>query len=329
MTKDDITRFLKDWMLPLAIVLGAAFYLVLHFVPYMAVHLEPGCSAFAKNVQPVLIATMLFLQFNKISPHDLRFRKWHLIVLAFQMVMFVLLTWAATMLPDGNMKILTESAMLCFVCPTAAAAGVITGKLGGSLSDTVTYVVLINIAVAVVIPIVIPVFNTASDATFFSSFCAICMRIFPLLVFPLLLAWFIRYTARKLQRKLMRYADWAFYFWGLSLGFSIYLATKALVNSRISVWMVVMIGVISLACTLIQFGVGRTAGRIRDSRSGEDTESDEITAGQSLGQKNSGFLIWLGCSYMTPVTSVAGGLYSIWQNVINSVELYEKGHGRK
>ncbi len=31
-------------------------------------------------------------------------------------------------------------------------------------------------------------------------------------------------------------------------------------------------------------------------------------------------------SYMTPVTSVAGGLYSIWQNVINSLELYEQGH---
>ena len=52
------------------------------------------------------------------------------------------------------------------------------------------------------------------------------------------------------------------------------------------------------------------------------TRPDEITAGQALGQKNSGFLIWLGYSYMTPVTSVAGGLYSIWQNIINSLELY-------
>ena len=56
------------------------------------------------------------------------------------------------------------------------------------------------------------------------------------------------------------------------------------------------------------------------------TRPDEITAGQALGQKNSGFLIWLGYSYMTPVTSVAGGLYSIWQNIINSLELYEQSH---
>ena len=51
----------------------------------------------------------------------------------------------ATM-PDGDLRILAECAMLCLICPTAAAAGVITGKLGGSLSDTVSYVVLINIS---------------------------------------------------------------------------------------------------------------------------------------------------------------------------------------
>jgi BASS family bile acid:Na+ symporter len=43
-----------------------------------------------------------------------------------------------------------------------------------------------------------------------------------------------------------------------------------------------------------------------------------------LGQKNTGFLIWLGYNYMTPVTSVAGGLYAIWQNLYNSWELYQK-----
>lgn len=53
-----------------------------------------------------------------------------------------------------------------------------------------------------------------------------------------------------------------------------------------------------------------------------------VTAGQALGQKNSGFLIWLGYSYMTPVTSVAGGLYSIWQNIINSLESTSKVTGR-
>lgn len=397
-------KFLKKWMLPIAITLGAFLFLVLWFVRPLAENVEPGFSVFAKQIQPILIAIMLFLQFNRVSPHDLRFRKWHFVLLGFQIGIFALLTLLAVMLPDGNGRILVESAMLCFICPTASAAGVVTSKLGGSLSDTVSYVVMINISVALVVPLAIPIVNTASDVPFMTSFLAICMKIFPLLVLPLIIAWIVRYTMRRLQRWLMRYTEWAFYCWGVALCFAIYLATRALVLSGLSVWIVLLIGVISLVCTLAQFGVGRAAGRIcassgqvdspragvlsrgsgavassrgepdvspRDSRaiassrgsepdvslrdsgaiassrgfepdallrdsevvassrnSGSDTELsaevDTITAGQALGQKNTGFLIWLGYSYMTPVTSVAGGLYSVFQNCINSFELYQK-----
>ena len=321
-------KFLKDWMLPIAIVLGIVSYMILYLVPELAENVEPGFSAFAKNIQPVLMAIMLFLQFNKISPHDLRFRRWHLVALAIQVVLFVVFAWVAVILPDGTGKILAECAMLCFVCPTAAAAGVVTNKLGGSLSDTVSYVVLINVTAAFIIPLVIPLFNSSPDATFFRSFSAICMKIFPLLVMPLLVAWLIRYTVRPLQRWLMRYADWAFYVWGGALTFAIYLATKALVTSGISVWGAMLIGLVSLACTLIQFAVGRAAGRVL-AKNDDELMLDSITAGQALGQKNSGFLIWLGYSYLTPVTSVAGGLYSVWQNLINSLELFEYGHRKK
>ena len=347
-------------MLPIAITLGAFLFLVLWFVRPLAEHVEPGFSVFAKQIQPILIAIMLFLQFNRVSPHDLRFRKWHFVLLGFQIGIFALLTLLAVMLPEGNGRILVESAMLCFICPTASAAGVVTSKLGGSLSDTVSYVVMINISVALVVPLAIPIVNTASDVPFMTSFLAICMKIFPLLVLPLIIAWIVRYTMRRLQRWLMRYTEWAFYCWGVALCFAIYLATRALVLSGLSVWVVLLIGVISLVCTLAQFGVGRAAGRICESKvnadalrsgvlsrdsgsevslrdsgavassrnSGSDTELsaevDKITAGQALGQKNTGFLIWLGYSYLTPVTSVAGGLYSVFQNCINSFELYQK-----
>ncbi len=192
-----IVKFIKDWMLPLAIIIGITSYLVLFFINPLAKSVEPGFSKFAKDIQPILVATMLFLQFNKISPHDLKFRKWHFIALAFQIVMFIVLTCLATILPDGDLRILVECAMLCFICPTAAAAGVITSKLGGSLSDTVSYVVLINIAAAVIIPIVIPIVNPSAGTSFIEGFVAICMRVFPLLVLPLLLAWAIRYTLKN------------------------------------------------------------------------------------------------------------------------------------
>ena len=101
-----IGKFIKDWMLPLAIILGITSYLILFFVNPLARSIEPGFSRFAKDVQPVFMATMLFLQFNTISPHDLRFRKWHFLALAFQIATFVPLTWLVATMPDGDLRIL-------------------------------------------------------------------------------------------------------------------------------------------------------------------------------------------------------------------------------
>ena len=53
-----------------------------------------------------------------------------------------------------------------------------------------------------------------------------------------------------------------------------------------------------------------------------DRASREVTAGQSLGQKNTVFAIWMGYTFMTPETAIVGGLYSIWHNLYNSWQLY-------
>lgn len=319
--------FLKDWMLPVAIVAGILTYVILHFIGPLSGTVEPAFSKVAKDVQPVLVAVMLFLQFNKVSPHDLRFRRWHLWLLLFQTVIFLVLALSATAIPHGNLRILLECAMLCFICPTAAAAGVITDKLGGHLSDTVTYVVLINVLAAFIIPLIIPVVHPTEGVSFMTRFISICLRVFPLLVLPLLLAWLIRFTIKRLHTRLLRIVGWAFYVWGVTLWLSIYLATKALVTSGISVWTAVMIGIVSLVCTTVQYMAGKAAGRKTcPVGNEEERRADSLTAGQALGQKNTGFLIWLGYTWMTPVTSVAGGLYSIWQNLFNSRELYQQRH---
>ena len=317
-----IVEFIKDWMLPIAIVAGITLGLAFHFwAPLKGA--EPTFSSFAKEVQPIFVALMLFLQFTKVSPHDLKLRRWHIWLLVFQTVLFVGLALVATLIPHGSQRILVECAMLCIICPTAAAAGVITDKLGGNLSDTVTYVVLINILAAFVIPAVIPIVHPVEGTSFLGRFTSICLRIFPLLVLPLLISWLVRYTMKKLHHKLLRIVGWAFYVWGFTLCLSIYLATKAMITSGISIWTGIMIGVVSLICTALQFASGRLLGKkSRKIASPSERRADSITAGQALGQKNNGFLIWLGYSWMTPVTSVAGGLYSIWQNIFNSGELY-------
>lgn len=309
-------QFLKEWMLPCAIVLGIGLYLLYHFTPalHAAGHwLHPLVS----EGQRLVIAILLFFQFVKVSPHDLKLSRWHLWALAVQILAFLALAAGVALAREGTMRMLLECAMLCMICPTASAAGVITDRLGGDLAATVTYVVLINLAGTFLIPLVIPLVNPSATLSFWAYVGHIALKVFPVLILPGLLAWLIRYTTHKLQRRLMRWAPRSFYVWGIGLTLAMILATRALMASQLSPLSFLGILAVSVLCCFLQFFTGRRMGKDRVSH---------LTAGQALGQKNTGFLIWLGYHYMTPVTSVAGGLYAIWQNLFNSWELYRKDH---
>ena len=312
-------QFIKDWMLPVAIVTGLTVCLCLHGLPG-AERVETVFSAFARRVQPVMIALMLFLQFSKISPRDLTFHRWHLALLLLQAALFTALTLLAARMDLSEARIGVECAALCLICPTAAAAGVITYKLGGNLSSSVTFVVLDNLLASVLIPLLVPLIHPAGDVAFLQGFFRIARRVFPILVLPLLAAWTVRYTSPHLQEALEKRIGWAFYVWGICLTLAIYLATEALLHSGISLQGALLIAGVALACTLVQFLTGRLAGKPYG-------HMESVTAGQALGQKNTGFLIWIAYTMMTPVTAVSGGLYSIFQNLFNSWELYERRKG--
>lgn len=301
-------------MLPCAIVLGISLYLIYHFTP--ALHsMGPWLHPVVAEGQRLVIAILLFFQFVKISPHDIKLSRWHIGALLLQTGLFLLLAAAVLVMKPGNARMLVECAMLCFICPTASAAGVITDRLGGDLAATVSYVVMINVAATFLIPLVIPVVNPSAQMGFWAYVGHIAWKVFPVLILPGLVAWIIRYTTHKLQRALMRWASNSFYVWGVGLTLAMVLATRALMLSGLGLWAIGGIVLVSVFCCFFQFFAGRKMGR---------GKIESLTAGQALGQKNTGFLIWLGYNYMTPVTSVAGGLYAIWQNLFNSWELYQK-----
>ena len=184
-----------------------------------------------------------------------------------------------------------------------------------------TYTVMIDFLVALLIPAFIPLIHPETDVDFFPAFFSIIKRVSSILVLPCLLAWFIRYALPGLQRRLEKCVGWAFYIWGIALTLAMSLATRSLVTSGIVWWVIICIGLISLLACIFQFWLGRWLARSYG-------HAESITAGQALGQKNNGFIIWLGFTYLTPVCSVAGGLYAIWHNLVNSWELYQTRKGQ-
>ncbi|MBR3988936.1 MAG: hypothetical protein IKI85_00110, partial [Bacteroidales bacterium] len=70
-------QIMKDWMLPGAIVLGTSLYLLYHVTPALHAY-GHWLHIAASEGQRLVIATLLFFQFVKISPHDLHVSRWHL-----------------------------------------------------------------------------------------------------------------------------------------------------------------------------------------------------------------------------------------------------------
>lgn len=345
----DIKKTIKDWMLPIAMVTGASVYLIYRFTP--SLHFAgPFLGGLAGIMQPLLIFAMLFLTFCRIEPKDLKPHRWHWWLLLIQGGLFsalgLLAYWILSAFPVAwhDWVVLMEGAMLCLICPTATAAAVVTRRLGGDVPGITTYIILINLLTAVLVPLIVPLVHPVAEIDFWTAFSMIMAKVFPLLIMPCMAAWLVRYLFPKVHRWLMKFPDLAFYIWAFALTLAICLTTRFIVHSEMSLTMLLLMALISLVCCVFQFAAGRFVGRCYrsgDCRSEPAMTSDcharldrasiqasrEITAGQSLGQKNTIFAIWMAYTFMTPETSIVGGLYSIWHNIYNSWQLYRASRG--
>ena len=310
---DRVIGFIKAWTLPIAIVSGVVIYLIYDSIP--ALHAAgPVLKGIVGFLQPALIFVMLFLSFCRVAPKDLRPRKWHAWLLLFQGIGFSFFAAVEILLPEVHWKVLLEGAMLCLICPTATAAAVVTGKLGGDMSGIIAYTILINIVAAVLVPLLVPLVHPAEGISFLTASSLILARVFPMLIAPCLLAFLVRYLMPHFHIWLLRYADAAFYLWGIALMLAILMTTRSIVHSTTPVVYQAGLAIVSLLCCALQFWAGKKIGKRYGAK---------ITAGQALGQKNTVVAIWMGYTFMTPVSSIAGGFYSIWHNIYNSWQLYK------
>lgn len=308
----DILRFIKNWILPFAMLTGIFAYLGYDALG-LPIHIRVAVTDIATVAQPLLLFTMLFFTFCKIDVTHLQLCRWHGWLLLFQVAVFGVLLILAKLYHDSEWLALLEGAALCIICPTATSASVITRKLGGNAERLVAYTILINLCVSVIIPLCVPLLHPQEGVDFFSAFAVILAKVFPLLLLPLIAAVVVRKYFPRLHALCVRYPDLSFYLWAVALTVSLSLTTKAVVHSDVPIWVQCDLGMVSLLACLLQFYVGRRLGAPHD---------DVIAGGQSLGQKNTVLAIWIGFTFFTPVSAMAAGFYSVWHNLVNSYQLY-------
>lgn len=312
-------QFLRDWSLPIAMTSGVVMYLLYVNIPlFDSTH--SVVADIISFVQPGLIFAMLFVTFCKVRIKELKPAKWHLWLLLFQIVAFILLSVSIALLKNIGLatKVLLEAAMMCLMCPTATAAAVITAKLGGNSASLISYTMQINIAVALVAPLFLAFSHPVEGMSLASSFMLIMAKVFPLLLCPLICAELLRKLLPGVHKLIVsKGRNLPFYLWLVALSLAIAMTSRAIAHSNLSLVVMAGIAVVSLVCCLVQFAFGRFIG----ARNGEI-----ITGGQSLGQKNTVFAIWFAYTFLTPVTAIAGGFYSLWHNLVNTWQLYRHNH---
>jgi BASS family bile acid:Na+ symporter len=213
-----------------------------------------------------------------------------------------------------NSKLFYEALLTCIIGPSASAAPVVVGKLGGNISTMTTYTLISSLASALLIPLVFPMLEPAAGITFMAAFLIILEKVSYVLLLPLVLGWMMQHYLKRLCAWIVSMPDLSFYCWAFSLSITTGITVKNIVHSTAPVMLLGLIAVATFVLCWIQFGIGRGIGRLL---------GEEVNSGQALFQKNTALSIWVAYMYLNPVSSIGAGCYVLWQNIINSFELWQ------
>ena len=294
---------------------GALLYLLFAFTPQLD-DMATAMGPFFATILPLFMFLILFVTFCKVDFRQLRPVAWHGWVALFQ-VLFIGVLMALMLMPSGEpsaqAKVLMEALLMCCISPCATAAAVVTQKLGGSLEQMTTYTFLSNFMTVLLAPVCFPLIEKGADITFLAAFTKILHEVFLVLVVPMLLAYVVKHHIKGLHRRIVAVRDLSYYLWACSLMIVTGTTVKNIVHAEVSIWLLAAIALLGLLICIVQFAIGRFIGHYFDHTQ---------EAGQALGQKNTAFAIWLSSAYLNPLSSVGPGCYILWQNIVNSVEIW-------
>lgn len=284
--------------MPLGMVVGALFCRQIAWLD----------AAAQGMLTPVFIFTMLFITFCRVDARRIRFSWMHLWLLLFQVVASVGVYFALSLFD----VVVAQGAMICILAPVAMAAVVIGGMLGANLETMAAYSLLCNIAIALYAPLLLHAFGNGE-----CTMAQILQKVSPLLIAPFVAGQFCRFCLRRVSDWVSAHGYLSFYIWLLSLIVIIGRTTCFLLDQRqASLTTEIILALVALVICLVQFVLGRYIGR---------HYGDTVAGGQSLGQKNTVLAVWLSQAFLDPISSVAPTAYIVWQNIVNSYQLWRAG----
>lgn len=265
---------------------------------------------------PIGIFAILYVTFCKIKIKELRVHSWHFVIqmvrTSFSAMMVLLIVLFGG---HADVKLVLEGMFICFICPTASAVVVVAEKLGGSVASLTIFTMIANVVTMVIIPLFFPIVEREADISFLSAMMMVLRNVTMVLVVPLTLALASRRFIPRFVRWLSTFHNVGFYIWCFNLMIVTSITLRNITHSSVSGWVLWALLFTPLLVCLIQFATGKAIGR---------HFGDSISAGQALGQKNTVVGIWLTLTFLNPLVAVAPGAYVLWQNLVNSYQIWHK-----
>ena len=258
-------------------------------------------------ITPLLIFVMLFFTYCRVDITKMRVTMMHFWLFAAQIVGSMVIYSICQ--PLGT--VVAQGAMICALAPIAMAAVVIGGMLGANIENMTTYSLLCNIATAFVAPFLLSWVGNGE-----CTLMQILSKVAPLLVAPFVAGQFCRFITPKFAGWVADHSRYSFYIWLVSLMIVVGRTTAFVIDhSATDAKTESVLAAISAVICLLQFALGRKIGA---------KYGDRVAGGQSLGQKNTILAVWMAQSFLSPLSAVAPTAYIVWQNIVNSYQIYKK-----
>ena len=273
----------------------------------------PQGAAFDWTI-PWFVRFMLFMTFLGLDVRKMKLRRSHFVILALNLFVGTA-SCEALKLCGPRFDALAAAAFFTGLAPTATAAPAIASFLKREVEYVVTGLLLTTFGVAAALPALLPwsLGVASSEFGFLSAFFHVATSVFGAIVAPIV-------AARMLRRLYPASAGWTkrfktatFYAWVLMVTVISCRASEFIHNpsNGVETTILLEIAALSLAICALNFALGFLVGErgLREESS------------QTLGQKNTGAMIYFASLYANPVAALGPTIYVLWHNSWNALQL--------
>ncbi|MDO4587413.1 MAG: hypothetical protein Q4C95_08965 [Planctomycetia bacterium] len=204
--------------------------------------------------------------------------------------------------------ILGEIAFFLGSTPTATAASTVMGFLGGNIDYVVTSFILNTFGISLSIPFTLP-WVLRHQTPY--AFLYVGQTVFSIIIVPFLLARLLRWIYPKSQFWSQHIQGLIFVLWTFLVAILCAYSSYFIRTSCYSIGIIIEVGAVSFVMCVINFGVGYLLGE----------KNFKHESSQSLGQKNTGSLIYLAMLYGNPLSVLGLTFYVLWHNLWNAIQL--------